>query len=88
MRLTISPQVRYTYTCTVRVYCAHLSDSDLQIGPTNTKSPIYRPTYDTCIRKIWRVLNVITGRASDKTSCIDAFMVNSNPITDKTQIAN
>ena len=34
------------------------------------------------------MLNVITGRASDKTSCIDAFMVNGNPITDKTQIAN
>ena len=44
--------------------------------------------YQTDIRKTWRVLNVITGLASDKTSCIDAFMVNGNSITDKTQIAN
>ena len=44
--------------------------------------------YQADIRKTWRVLNVITGRANDKTSCTDAFKVNGNPITNKTDIAN
>ena len=44
--------------------------------------------YQADIRKTWRVLNVITGRANDKTSCTDAFKVNGNSITNKKDIAN
>ena len=44
--------------------------------------------YGNDIRKTWKVLNSVIGRAHDKSSISDTFVVNDKRETDKTIIAN
>ena len=44
--------------------------------------------YSNDIRKSWRVLNSLIGRANEKTSLSESFVVNDKRVSDEQTIAN